>query len=83
MQLQEPLKFRKHLRKVCLPDKDFDFSKVKKCWISGWGKMKLGQGYENGLKPSDTSPKIVIFSNVVISRNFKLTGVPITFPANP
>ena len=30
---------------------------------------------------SDTSPKIVIFSNVVISRNFKLTGVPIALVA--
>ena len=67
--LQEPLKFRKHLRKVCLPDKDFDFSKVKKCWISGWGKMKLGQGYENGLKPSDTSPKILQWTSIPLLNN--------------
>ena len=61
--LQKPLKFSKRLKKVCLPDKDFDFSKVKDCWISGWGKMDLKK--DDGF----LSPKILQWTSIPLLNN--------------
>ena len=38
--LKYDLPLNKHMRKICLPPKDIDMSKVKNCWISGWGEVK-------------------------------------------
>ena len=61
--LKQALPFSKSIRKICLPSSDIDISKIKNCWISGWGEV------QNSIDP--TSGKMPT-TNVFLKQCFKM-----------
>ena len=50
--LKQALPFSKSIRKICLPSSDIDMSKIKNCWISGWGEVQNSIDPTSGKMPT-------------------------------
>ena len=68
--LKHALPFSKNIRKICLPSNDVDMSKIKTCWISGWGEVK------NSIDPSSGKVSNTIVFGTMFSSYFTVNYNP-------
>ena len=73
------------MRKVCLPPKDIDMSKLGKCWISGWGDVKSSTQFNaTNHKPTILQwGQVSLWSNEDCQRKHSMTSLkPINITEN-